>query len=73
MCALTSAFGPEGEIVFIQTSQPEVVLGRIKLGPRVDAADVDIMETAPQKYLAVYCTDYEVYIYEPSLRKNQKR
>ena len=72
---IATGLAPVGEIVVFDASKdspgPGDVRGRIQLGEKEEAADVDIIETENGGYRVVYCTDYEVYSYDmpPSSNK----
>lgn len=66
--AVATGLAPEGEIVVFDASSSrpseDDVRGRIRLGNKNEAADVDITEGKDGEYLIAYCTDYEVYLYD---------
>ncbi|KAI4134415.1 MAG: hypothetical protein LQ347_001538 [Umbilicaria vellea] len=66
--AVATGLAPEGEIVVFDASSSrpseDDVRGRIRLGNKKEAADVDITEGKDGEYLIAYCTDYEVYLYD---------
>ena len=47
------------------------VRGRIRLGKKEEAGDVDITEGKDGEYLIAYCTDYEVYLYDLQSTTNE--
>lgn len=70
--AVATGLAPIGEIVFFaaDTSRPgpNDIKGRVKLGEKQEAADVDIIDLEGEdgqqegKFRVAYCTDYEVYV-----------
>ena len=65
--AVATGLAPDGEIVVFDatSSRPseDDVRGRIRLGKKEEAGDVDITEGKDGEYLIAYCTDYEIYLY----------
>ncbi|KAA6412196.1 MAG: hypothetical protein FRX48_04348 [Lasallia pustulata] len=65
--AVATGLAPEGEIVVFDASSSrpseDDVRGRIRLGRKEEAGDIDITEGRDGEYLIAYCTDYEVYLY----------
>lgn len=66
--AVATGLAPEGEIAVFDASSSrpsdDDVRGRIRLGMKEEAGDVDITEGKDGEYLIAYCTDYEVYFYD---------
>ena len=72
LAAVATGLAPVGEVVFFaaDTSRPgpNDIKGRIKLGEKQEAADVDIISLEEDdgqqegKFRAAYCTDYEIYV-----------
>ena len=71
--AVATGLAPEGEIVLFKadTSRPgkDDMRGRITLGQKEEAADVDIMELDDAegeraRFQVAYCTDYDVFVTE---------
>ena len=69
--AVATGLAPEGEIVLFKadTSRPSTddVRGRINLGEKEEAADVDIIdlqnvEGDEAKFRVAYCTDYDIFV-----------
>ena len=78
--AVATGLAPEGEIVLFaaDTSRPgpDDVRGRIQLGEKQEAADVDVIsldgvQSQPEgKFRVAYCTDYEIYASDVSYDYN---
>ncbi|KAH0544438.1 hypothetical protein FGG08_001465 [Glutinoglossum americanum] len=73
LAAITTGLSPLGEIVFLNTTQPDIVRGRINLGKFKEAADIDIIESGSREFRVVYCTDHEVYLCTASTKTTPKR
>ncbi|KAK4691314.1 prolactin regulatory element-binding protein, partial [Lecanoromycetidae sp. Uapishka_2] len=78
--AVATGLAPEGEIVLFaaDTSRPgpDDIRGRIQLGEKEEAADVDVVALESGvgqeegKFRVAYCTDYEVYVADVSYSYN---
>ena len=71
--AVATGLAPEGEIVLFKadTNRPgkDDIHGRVTLGPKEEAADVDIVELDDAegdeaRFRVVYCTDYDIFVME---------
>lgn len=80
MGAVATGLAPEGEIVLFKadTSRPgpSDIRGRINLGRKEEAADVDIIELdevegQDSKFRVAYCTDYHIYVTDVDYNKKE--
>lgn len=78
--AVATGLAPEGEIVLFKadTSRPGAhdIRGRINLGRKEEAADVDIIELdelegQEGKFRVAYCTDYAIYVTDVDYNKKE--
>ncbi|KAL9631379.1 MAG: hypothetical protein Q9164_005929 [Protoblastenia rupestris] len=69
--AIATGLAPEGEVVVFaaDTSSPSVkdIRGRIRLGHKEEAADVDVIGVSDNKedeanFQIAYCTDYDIFV-----------
>ena len=71
LVAIATGLSPVGEILLLSSAQPNIVRGRIGLG-KLEAADIDIIETGSQEFQVAYCTDYEVNLLATSMQLTTK-